>query len=163
MICHVWDSILASIKPVWTSVQKNLPKNIYNFTIRYLNNTLPNMSNMFKWGRSESKACPLCHSNQTLGHVVAGCKSSLEQGRYTWRHDSILNIIANILSRFCKNVYADLSSFASPCIVTGDQERPDIVLVQKKVVTIIELTIGFETNMEGNSARKRDKCKSRQV
>ena len=160
VIRHVRDSILASTKPAWTSVQKNLPKNIYNFTIRFLNNTLPNMSNMFKWGHSESKACPLCHSNQTLGDVVAGCKSSLDQGRYTWRHDSILNIIANTLSRFCKNVYADLSSFASPCIVTGDQERPDIVLVQQKVVTIIELTIGFETNMEGNSARKRDKYKS---
>ena len=115
---------------------------------------------MFKWGHSESKACPLCHSNQTLGRVVAGCKSSLDQGRYTWRHDFFLNIIANTLSRFCKNVYADLSSFASPCIVTGDQERPDIVLVQQKVVTIIELTIGFETNMEGNSARKREKYKS---
>ena len=112
------------------------------------------------WGHSENKACQLCHHNQTLGHVVAGCKSSLDQGRHTWRHDSVLSYIANTLSRFCKNVYADIPSFASPCIVTGNNERPDIVVVQQKVVTIIELTIGFETNMEGNSKRKRDKYKT---
>ena len=64
------------------------------------------------------------------------------------------------MPRFCKNVYADIPSFASPCIVTGNNERPDIVVVQQKVVTIIELTIGFETNMEGNSKRKRDKYKT---
>ena len=160
VIRHVWDSILTSTKTAWTSVQKNLPKNIYNFTIRYLNNTLPNMSSMFIWGHSESKACPLCHSNQTLGHVVAGCKSSLDQGKYTWRHDSVLNIIANTLSRVCKNVYADLPPFAFPCIVTGDHERPDTVFVQQKVVTIVELTISFETNIEGNSKRKQEKYKS---
>ena len=154
VIHHVWDSILANTKAAWTSVQKSLPKNIYNFTIRYLNNTLPNMSNMFTWGHSENKACQLCHYNQTLGHVVAGCKSSLDQGRYTWRHDSVLSYIANTLSRFCKNVYADIPSFASPFIVTGNNGGPDIVVVQQKVVTIIELTIGFETNMEGNSKRK---------
>ena len=118
------------------------------------------MSNMFTWGHSENKACPLCHHNQTLGHVVAGCKSSLDQGRYTWRHDSVLSYIANTLSRFCKSIYADIPSFASPCVVTGDHERPDIVLVHQNVVTILELTIGFETNMEGNSKRKRDKYKS---
>ena len=67
VIRHVWDSILTSTKTAGTSVQKNLPKNIYNFTIRYLNNTLPNLSNMFTWGHSDNKACPLCHSNQTLG------------------------------------------------------------------------------------------------
>ena len=143
VIRHIWDSILASTKTAWISVQKCLQKNIYNFTIRYLNNTLPNMSNMFTWGHSENKACPLCHHNQTLGHVVAGCKSSLDQGRYTWRHDSVLSYIANTLSRFSKNVYADIPSFASPCVVTGDHERPDIVLVRQKVVTIVELTIGF--------------------
>ena len=160
MIRHVWDSILASTKTTWTSVQKSLQKNIYSFTIRYLSNTLSNMSNMFMWGHSENKACQFCHHNQTLSHVVAGCKSPLDQGRYTWRHDSVLSYIANTLIRFCKNVYADIPSFASPCIVTGNHERPDIVLFQQKVVTIVELTTGFETNMEGNSKSKRDKYKT---
>ena len=118
------------------------------------------MSNMFTWDHSENKACLLCHSSQTLGHVVAACRSSFDQGRQIWRHDPVLNIIANTLSRFYKNVHEDLLSFASPCFVTGDHERPYIVLVQHKVFTIEELAIGFETNMEGNSKRKRDIYKS---
>ena len=156
---HVWDCALSNTKTIWSSVQKAMPRNIFNYTIRYLNNTLPNMSNMQIWGYAENKMCPLCHNPQTLGHVVAGCNIALTQGRYTWRHNSVLKIIANTLSRSCKSLYVDLPSFASHCIVTGDQERPDIVIVQNKTVTLIELTVGFETNMAGNSTRKREKYK----
>ena len=56
--------IIIILKPLGPQYKKSLPKNIYNFTIRYLNNTLPNMSNMFMWGHSENKACPLCHPNK---------------------------------------------------------------------------------------------------
>ena len=156
---HVWDCVLSNTKTVWSSVQKAMPRNIFNYTIRYLNNTLPNMSNMQIWGYAENKMCPLCHDPQTLGHVVAGCNIALTQGRYTWRHNSVLKIIANTLSRSCKSLYVDLPSFAFPCIVTRDQERPDIVIVQHKTVTLVELTVGFETNMAGNSTRKREKYK----
>ena len=54
-----------------------------DFTIRYLNNTLSNMSNMHIWGYSENKLCVLCHQVQTLGHVVAGCNVSLTVCQYT--------------------------------------------------------------------------------
>ena len=53
----------------------------------------------------------------------------------------------------------DLPSFASPCIITGEQERPDVVIIQQKAVMLSELTIGFETNMELNSKRKHEKYK----
>ena len=66
----------------------------------------------------------------------------------------------NSLTRFCSNLFVDLPSFASPCIITGEQERPDIVIVQQKAVMLLELTIGFETNMELNSTRKREKYKA---
>ena len=147
-------------KSIWCTVQKYMPKNIFNFTIRYLNNTLSNMSNMHIWGYSENKLCVLCHQVQTLGHVVAACNVSLPDGRYTWRHDSVLQVIANSLTRFCSNLFVDLPSFASPCIITGEQERPDIVIVPQKAVMLLELTIGFETNMELNSTRKREKYKA---
>ena len=157
---HAWDLTLKGTKSIWCTVQKYVPKNILNFTIRYLNNTLSNMSNMHIWGYSENKLCVLCHQVQTLGHVVAGCNVSLTEGRYTWRHDSVLQVIANSLTRFCSNSFVDLPSFASSCIITGEQERPDIVIVQQKAVMLLELTIGFETNMKLNSTRKREKYKA---
>ena len=157
---HAWDLTLTSTKSIWCTVQKYMPKDIFNFTIRYLNNTLSNMSNMHMWGYSGNKLCVLCHQVQTLGHVVAGCNVSLADGGYTWRHDSVLQVIANSLTRFCSNLFVDLPRFASPCVITGEQERPDIVIVQQKAVMLLELTIGFETNMELNSTRKRKKYKA---
>ena len=103
--------------------------------------------------------CPLCHDPQTLGHVFAGCNIALTQGRYTLKHNSVLKIIANTLPRSCKSLYVDMPSFVSSCIVTGDKERPNIVIVQHKTVTLVELTVGFETNKAGNSTRKREKYK----
>jgi hypothetical protein len=43
------------------------------------------------WGYVANASCKLCPSQQcTLHHILAGCKFSLDQGRYTWRHDSVL-------------------------------------------------------------------------
>ena len=33
----------------WTIVQQNMPKNIFNFTIKCLNNTLATKKNLYKW------------------------------------------------------------------------------------------------------------------
>jgi len=43
------------------------------------------------WGYVESAACKLCGAMQcTLHHILVNCQHALEQGRYTWRHDSVL-------------------------------------------------------------------------
>ena len=95
VIRHVWSEVLRSSKNAWFVVQGNLSRNLHNSTVRYLNNTLPHLSNMLTWGLAETKLCPLCNNIQSLLHVVAGCVVSLD--RYTWRHDSVLNYIATFL------------------------------------------------------------------
>ena len=50
-----------SSKNAWFPVQSNLPRNLRNFTVRYLNKTLPHLSNMHTWGLAETKLCPLCN------------------------------------------------------------------------------------------------------
>ena len=46
----------------------------------------------------------------------------------------------------------------SPCIITGDQLRPDMLLsIGKTMLYVIELTVGFETNLNSNAERKREK------
>ena len=81
VIRYVWSEVLQSSKNAWSAVQGNLSRNLHNFTVRYLNNTLPHLSNMFLWGLAETKLCPLCSNIQSLLHVVAGCAVSLD--RYT--------------------------------------------------------------------------------
>ena len=109
VIHYVWSEVLQSSKNAWFAVQRNLSRNLHNFTVRYLNNTLPHLSNMFTWGLAETKLCPLCNNIQSLLHVVAGCAVSLD--RYTWRHDSVLNYIATFLKRFARELYADFTKF----------------------------------------------------
>ena len=84
----------------------------------------------------------------------------LEHGRYTWRHDSVLNFIAKSLSVLpdCL-LYADLATFLSPSVITGNSFLPDLVLLTNgNIIYILWLTIGFERNIKINSDRKASKC-----
>ena len=48
----------------------------------------------------------------------------------------------------------DLTGFLSPCIITGDQLRPDMLLsIGKTTLYVIELTVEFETNLNSNAER----------
>ena len=89
--------------------------------------------------------------------MVAGCQSYLE--RFTWRHDSILNCLAKALQVMnLGNIYADIPEFRNPSILTGDVYRPDLLLVTPdKSLYILELTVGYETNLHKNVVRKREK------
>ena len=159
VIRYVWSEVLQSSKNAWFAVQGNLSRNLHNFTVRYLNNTLPHLSNMFTWGLAETKLCPLCNNIQSLLHVVAGCAVSLD--RYTWRHNSVLNYIATFFKRFARELYADVSNFSSPSIITGEEMRPDLLIIlDRSKMFVVELTIGFESNIAKKEVRKRNKYKN---
>ena len=144
---------------IWSHVQQKLPKNIFNFSLKYLTNTLATRKNLSKWSISQSSACSLCLQHKALQHIVSRCKLYLEHGRYTWRHDSVLNSIAKTFSTLIDcSLYADLPVFISPAFITGSAFRPDLLIISKeKVLYILELTIGFETNILINSERKASK------
>ena len=57
------------------------------------------------------------------------------------------------------SIYTDLPSFPSPSLITGDTLRPDLILYSKhrNTIYILELTVGFESNLKINSERKLDK------
>ena len=49
-------------------------------------------------------------------------------------------------------LYVDLPGYLSPCIITGNNLRPDILLsTADNILYIIELTVGFETNLNNNA------------
>jgi hypothetical protein len=55
-------------------------------------------------------------------------------------------------------MYVDLPGFISPSVITGDELRPDLLLtIENKILYILELTVGFETNLKTNSDRKHEK------
>ena len=88
-------------------------------------------------------------NEQTLGHVAGGCNSHLREGRFNWRHDS-----SDV------QLYVDNDKFRSPSIITGDDQRLDLLLIDKRNnMYVLELTVGFEPNIEKNAKRKNEKYK----
>ena len=80
----------------------------------------------------------------------------LQQGRYTWRHDCIPLFIAKTFQSLrLANIFADLPGFISSSVVAGDDLRPDLLLsISDEWLSIIELTVGFESNLKTNAERK---------
>ena len=159
ILSAVFKHALPRLTSTWSSVQSNLPKNVFNFTVRYMNNTLATRKNLLLWKLSQTSDCSFCLLPESLLHVVAGCKVYLEEGRYTWRHNSVLNFVASSLQCIKRaTLFVDLPSFPSPSVITGDSLRPDLLLeTADKILYILELTIGFETNIKCNAERKEAK------
>ena len=117
---------------IWSDVQNNMPRNIFNFTVRYLNNSLTTRRNLARWNLNQTSDCSFSFHPESLLHDVAGCKTYLDEGRFTWRHNSALKFIANSFQSIVgSTLYVDLPGFLSPCIIIGDTFRPDILLVSK--------------------------------
>ena len=118
---------------------------------------------MYLWKKVADSSCSFCLQPETLNHVVAGCKSYLDGKRFNRRHDSVLLFVAKTLSsasNYC--IYTDLIGFDSPSIVTDTENRPDCILRltgehDSRELNIIELTVGFKTNLQKNALRKEAK------
>ena len=106
---------------LWSIEGQNMPKNIFNFMIKYTNNTLPTKKNLYKWPHSDSPPCSFCLHPEKLQYVVSSCNMYLADSRYTWCHNSILLFLPRSFSSLQRCLlYADLSCFSSPSLVTGD-------------------------------------------
>jgi hypothetical protein len=82
---------------------------------------LPTFTNLRRWGKRASVNGQLCGNmvKQTLFHVLVHCKHTLDQGRLTWRHNSVLNHIAGCLKsalvgKSTVELYCDLDGLQAP-------------------------------------------------
>ena len=128
--------------------------------IKYLSSTLPTKKNLHKWSLSDFPSCYFYLSPETLQHVVSSRNSYLADGRYTWRHYSVLLFLARSFSPLQNcSLYADLPFFSSP-FIAGDSLRPDLALISPdNTLYLLEFTVGFESNIEKSSNRKATKHK----
>ena len=93
---------------------------------------------------------------------MCGCKLQSDKGRYDWRHNSVfLNLTRSILATENLEVYADFEGYKNPSLITGDEYRPDLIVVKMnpQEITLFELTIGFETNVDNNTENKYNRYK----
>ena len=88
---NIIDNSLYKVNSVWSLAQRNLPKNIFNFTIHYINNSLSTRKNLVKWGMSPTSDCSFCLLPETLLHVVSGCNTYV----VTRKHCSLGHFLVN--------------------------------------------------------------------
>ena len=83
-----WEEVLPK-KITWSELWKMEPLRI-KFCLRSVYDVLPTPTNLVKWGKAEDPNCKLCGKPCTLQHVLSSCNVALTQGRYTWRHNTVL-------------------------------------------------------------------------
>nr|XP_055036896.1 uncharacterized protein LOC129424307 [Misgurnus anguillicaudatus] len=85
-------------KITWSELWRLEPFRI-SFLLRAVYDTLPTPVNLHRWGMREDPLCKLCGGRGTMAHILSGCKTALTQGRYRWRHDKVLAVLADILEQ----------------------------------------------------------------
>ena len=154
IISSIWKYADSKFINTWSNVISHLPRNIYNFTIRYLNNTLANGTNAKKWGTTNDSTCPFCDKQQTLGHVIGGCQTALTESRFNWRHDSILLHLYKTVNSQKLQAFVDIDGYPNPSIITDEAYRLDFAILKGDNLLLLELSVGFETNIKINFDRK---------
>ena len=147
----------------WKSFIFDLKKGTLKFILNSTLDTLPTNANLKSWGKSVSDKCPLpnCGVRQTTAHVLSNCQAALP--RMTWRHDGILNYIAQCLDPGRFEFYVDIPGYKTRSggtvpVSTGfiAEDRPDIVLIDRKAGTfsIFELTVCFDREANFTAAHR---------
>ena len=165
---------LENVVAVWNKlVQGGLPQGQLSFLIKAGSDTLPTPMNLKRMRIQCNHLCKLCKNPRpTTAHILSGCSESLIQGRYTWRHDSVLkSLVASLKPLIPNNVvlYADLDGYryddsppsTIPSHILVTPLRPDLVMVSSndKQMTILELTIPSNTPHALLQARQRKQDK----
>ena len=77
---------------------------------------------------------------------------------FSWSTSPCFIIIIIIIIIIHSSLYADVNGFLNPSIITGENYRPDLLfLIQSKCLYVLELTVGFESNLNNNAMRKKGK------
>ena len=103
-----WSSILA------------IPPNLLSFCLSSTYDVLPSPSNLRRWRICSEASCFLCHKEVcTTAHILDACKKALSQGRFTFRHDSVL-----------KDLVEQIKSFLSDLPLTASKKVNKIYFVK---------------------------------
>ena len=149
----------------------DIPQGVLKFAINAGINTLPTLDNLKRWGKRTCDRCPFCGNIQTLLHILSNCSVALDQGRYTWRHNSVLSSIiacirADLNDGF--SLFSDLDGFQAPhggvipphILVT--RLKPDLFLVDEtsRIVVLLELTCPWDANITRSHDYKQERYAS---
>ena len=141
----------------------DVPQGVLKFALNARLNTLPSLDNLKRWGKRVSDRCSFCGNTETLAHILSNCSTALSQGQFTWRHNSVLSSIINLIRPHLRDgmvLYSDMPGYQAPhggtipphVLVTS--LKPDNVVINElsQEVIIFELTCPFDWNIARSRA-----------
>ena len=83
-----------------------------SFLMNSIQHSLPDPRNLRRWKADLDAKCGLCGwKNVSHIHILCGCKVALDQGRISFRHDSILKIIKSTIDVKIKEMKTEKVSY----------------------------------------------------
>ena len=76
-----------------------LPESRLTFLMKSVYDLLPTPANKNRWFKTDEFNCKLCGESGSLNHILTGCKIALSQGRYTWRHNKVLEELSGWIDK----------------------------------------------------------------
>ena len=138
---------------IWKSYMYNLKQGTLKFLLNASLDTLPTAANLLKWNKTSSDQCKLCKARETTLHILNNCPISLNNGKYLWRHNNVVNYVVKLIDTTKFSVFSDLPGHtvgggSIPPELCITVQKPDIVIQDKKTKSlhIFELSVPIETN-----------------
>jgi hypothetical protein len=137
--------------PIWKGFMWNLKSGTAKFLINSTIHTLPTQNNLKLWNKAASDKCHLCGNREYTKHTLSSCQVALNQGRYLWRHNNIVNYIVKNMDQK-HTVHSDMDGKMTPnggtipAALTVTALKPDITVLnaEKSSFEIMELSVPFE-------------------
>ena len=152
---------------IWAKVVARLSSGSMKFVSNAATDTLPHNCNLVPWGKlpTSSGCCKLCGEQQSLCHVLNHCSVAQNLRHYNHRHDAVLKVIAdmvesNLAPNQCMTVDLPGNNYLFPQHIGRTESRLDLVVWEDdtRMVTVVELTICFESNFNDAQRHKTLKC-----
>ena len=133
-----WDNIISS-DIHWYDMIYDLNESVVSFRLNAISNALPSPYNLQKWGLKGQGKCQLCNKRAaTAAHILSNCYVAVRQGRYTWRHNSVLAMFSKDLFGIVKkaNQHAGNSKPSRPlqCFVKTGHKTPKKPRQEKSIL-----------------------------
>ena len=162
---HMVQSFPPDMPAVWVEAVQGLPDKQFRFALNAAHDTLPHNANLHLWKKKDHDTCTLCGDDrQNLVHVLNSCRVARDLKPYNERHDAVLALLYEVVKEHLPDTTsstADLisSDYSFPCHIAATDLRPDIIYWDEtaKKVSLIELTVCFDTLFEGAIKRKEDR------
>lgn len=140
----------------WKRLLYQMSPDIVRFWLNATMDTCPTPANLERWKLKSLGQCDLCGNRSgNLQHILNVCSKSLIEGRYTWRHDSVLNVVQEFVQIAVNRGKAIAKKGGRPQeaaikFVKAGQAAPAKKRAPTRPDTMLEQTDDWETKFDLN-------------